>query len=98
MEKALKTDIGMAWEFETDVLNGICEIALDEMSIVFKFTQQFSNEFFDVLAIKAAILERLAAAPISVENAVVFCKQNWPKLDVEVRGRAESHGWIKARA
>jgi len=98
MEKALTTDLGMSWEFETDILYGICEIALDEMSIVFKFTQQFSTEFYDVLAIKAAILERLASAPISVENAVVFCKQNWPKLSVEVRGRAESHGWIKARA
>lgn len=98
MEKILKTEIGMRWVFETDLLSGICEIAMDEMSIVFKFTQPFSNEFYDVLAIKAAIVDRLAEAPISVESAVVFCKKNWPKLEVEVRGRAESHGWITAWA
>ena len=98
MEKILKTDIGMSWEFETDALPGICEIAMDEMVIVFKFTQKFSDEFYDVLAIKGAIVDRLAEAPISVEGAVVFCKKNWPNLNVEVRGRAESHGWITARA
>ena len=98
MEKILKTDVKMAWEFETDELSGICEIAMDKMVIVFKFTLLFADEFYDVLAIKAAIVERLAEAPISVEGAVVFCKKNWPELGVEVRGRAESHGWITARA
>ncbi len=98
METVIKTEVGMAWEFETDVFLGICAIALDEMSIVFKFTQRHSNEFYDVLAIKETLRERIEAAPISVEGAVVFCKQTWPKLDVEVRGRAESHGWITARA
>ena len=87
----------MWWVFETDVLDGVCEIAMDEMSIMFKFTQPFSNEFYDVLAIKSTIVERLKS-PISVEGAVVFCKKNWPKLEVEVKGRAESHGWITAWA
>ena len=98
MKTVLTTEISMAWEFETDPLYGICEIALDEMEMIFKFNQRHSTEFYDVLEIKAALLQRLADGPISVENALVFAKKNWPKLDVEVRGRAASHGWIKARA
>jgi hypothetical protein len=80
------------WKYETDVMEGFCEIAHDKMVVKCVF-ESVSKEFYDVLQIDAAIRLRLLE-PVSVERLAEQLSEDIPGVLVTVSGRADTHGWI----
>ncbi len=84
------------WTYQTDDMHGICIIAKDKMTINFKF-EAFSKEIYDVLKIDM-LIRKILENPVSVEGAQENLKSVFPGMEITVRGRADSHGWITARS
>ncbi len=97
MEKAIKTSVGMAWEYETRLLYGRCRIAEDELTLTFTFKQKYSREFFDVCKMEWLLQQHLDSALTTTEEMAALAKELWPSLDITVKGLAESHGLITVR-
>ena len=84
------------WHYETDEMTGVCEIAKDLMVVKCIF-DAVSKNFYDVLQIDAAIRRRLLE-PVSVERLAEQLAEDIPGVQVTVKGRADTHGWITSTA
>jgi hypothetical protein len=80
------------WRYETDELEGVCEIAHDKMVVKCTLATT-SNKFFDVLEIDR-LIRRLLESPVSVERLAEQLSDCFPDYSVVVAGRAKTHGWI----
>lgn len=97
LKHTLELDMAQDWSYQTDEFHGICEIAGDEMVVKVLFQSTISTtRFYDVLGMDGAIRLRLAK-PVSVERLAEQLATDFPDLDIEVKGRAKTHGWITAR-
>lgn len=95
LKAEVKTEKPQRWKYETNEMNGICEIADEKMTIKFVF-DTFGNEFYDVLKIDALIHEKLKT-PCSVEGIVDEISKLLPGLNVSASGRSATHGWITSQ-
>jgi hypothetical protein len=84
------------WRYETDEMNGVCEIAKDVMVVKCVF-ETVTKKFYDVLQIDEAIRRRLLE-PVSVERLAEQLSEDVPGVQVTVMGRADTHGWITSTA
>lgn len=92
LQRSLQLTEQQNWRYETDEFHGICEIAKDHMVIKCVFEGQ-ANAFYDVLGIDGIIKWRLAKE-VSVERLAEQLAADFPDLNVTVKGRAKTHGWI----
>jgi hypothetical protein len=91
-DKALRLVKAQRWMYETDEMQGVCELAGDVMTVCCRFFAT-TNTFYDVHQIDAVIRARLLH-PVSVERLVEQLSADFPDLRVQVKGRAATHGWI----
>lgn len=80
------------WKYETDELEGVCEIAHDRMVVKCTLATT-TNKFCDVLEIDR-LIRRLLESPVSVERLAEQLSDCFPDYSVVVAGRAKTHGWI----
>jgi hypothetical protein len=96
LKHALTLDLFHRWKYETDEMEGVCEIAHDKMVVKCIF-QDVTKSFYDVLEIDAVIRKRLEQ-PVSVERLAEQLASDIEGVTVTVMGRAKTHGWITSTA
>jgi hypothetical protein len=96
LSHVLSLDMTHRWRYETDEIEGVCEIAKDKMVVKCIF-EVATKKFYDVLQIDAAIRRRLEE-PVSVERLAEQLSEDVPGVQVTVMGRADTHGWITSTA
>jgi hypothetical protein len=92
IEHALKLPNSQQWKYETDIKNGVCAIANEDMVIKFSL-EFFGSSFYDVLEIEK-IINKLLDSPVSVEGAAHDLGTIFKGYRVTASGRSEGHGWI----
>ena len=97
MEKTVKTNVSMSWEYESRILYGKCRIAEDELALTLTFSQRHSREFYDVCQMEWLLQQHLDATLTTTEEVAALAKELWPSLDITVKGMADSHGLITVR-
>lgn len=96
IQHAVETKHDFRWSYETDEFEGVCELAGDKMVVRCSFSCT-GVRFYDVLHMDAVIREHLRS-PVSVERLADLLSSDFHDIQVTVRGRAKTHGWITATA
>lgn len=96
LSHVLSLEMTHRWRYETDEINGVCEIAKDVMVVKCIF-EAVTKKFYDVLQIDEVIRRRLLE-PVSVERLAEQLSEDVPGVQVTVMGRADTHGWITSTA
>jgi len=95
MQHVLELEQQQIWKYETEEFHGICEIAMDHMTIKCVF-ESSAKKFYDVLMIDGVIKMRLSQH-VSVERLAEQLSTDFPDLSITVMGRARTHGWITSK-
>ena len=95
MQHVLELEQQQIWKYETEEFHGICEIAMDHMTIKCVF-ESSAKKFYDVLMIDGVIKMRLSQH-VSVERLAEQLSIDFPDLSITVMGRARTHGWITSK-